>query len=207
MVPRDISTLISSVPDVGDWGACRAHEGVLHAEQAVWRVQNVRGRKVPRARVGLTLTDSLHDPVSKPKPHGTGGSPGSPGKLYSDKAGWQGPEIFGRGWSCVDPSQWLGLPCPRAEVLDSSASSPGRVLLDLAGNLLSRWTGQENVRVDRPMRGHWRQHQTAGSLAPVGAWGEGKGLKRNEIPGMHLGDRFSLLTAYYVDECRCGRWV
>lgn len=81
----------------GDWGACRAHEGDVHAEQAVWRVQNVRGRKTPRARVGLTLTDSPHDPVSKPKPHGTGGCPGSPDKLYSDKPGWQGPEIFGWG--------------------------------------------------------------------------------------------------------------
>lgn len=67
-------------------------------------MQNVRGRKAPRARVGLTLTGSLHDPVSKPKPHGTGGSPGSPDKLYSDKAGRQGPEIFAWGWSCVDPS-------------------------------------------------------------------------------------------------------
>lgn len=108
MVPRDISTLISSVPDFGDWGPCRAHEGRLHAEQVVWRLQNVRGRKAPRARVGLTLTDSLHDPVSKPKPHGTRGGLGSPGKLYSDKPGQQGPEIFAWGWSCVDPSQVAG---------------------------------------------------------------------------------------------------
>ena len=101
----------------GDWGACRAHEGDVHAEQAVWRVQNVRGRKAPRARVGLTLTDSPHDPVSKPKPHGTGGCPGSPDKLYSDKPGWQGPEIFGWGlelrrslllWLGATLSSWRG---------------------------------------------------------------------------------------------------
>lgn len=144
MVPRDISTLISSVPDVGDEVACRAHEGGLHAEQDVWRVQDVRGRKAPRARVGLTLADSLHDPVSKPKPHGTGGGPGSPGKLYSDRPGRQGLEISGWGWSCVDPSMWLGSPCPRAVVLDSPACSPRRVLPGPACKLLSRRTAGQD---------------------------------------------------------------
>lgn len=165
----------------GDWGACRAHEGDVHAEQAVWRVQNVRGRKAPRARVGLTLTDTPHDPVSKPKPHGTGGCPGSPDKLYSDKPGWQGPEIFGWGLELRRSLLCgLGLPCPRGEVLDSPASSPRRVLLDLAGELLSRWTGQEIVRGDRPMRGHLGTASGSRVLlhpSTAGAWGEREGVE------------------------------
>lgn len=78
------------------------------------------------------------------------------------------------------PPLSLGLPSPRGEVLDSPASSPGRVLLDLAGELLSRWTGQEIVRVDRPMRGHLGTASGSRVLlhpSTAGAWGEREGVE------------------------------
>jgi hypothetical protein len=99
-------------------------------------VQDVRDIKAPGSRVGLTLTGSLHDPVLKTKPHGIGEGLGSPGKLYSDKPGRQGHEIFGWGWSCVDPSHFAGnsLSSWRGARLVRILSTR-RVLLDLAGEL------------------------------------------------------------------------
>lgn len=84
--------------------------------------------------------------------------------------------------SCEDPSMWPRIPWPPAPQLDSpTSSSPPRGQAPWSCmQLLSRRTGQENVRVDRPMRDPLATASGRSSLPPRELGGRGEGFERNE---------------------------